>query len=94
MATGVPASRSRLRPRSPPAKVRAMLPEDARPPRSKRPLHLPSLVVGLGLVVIGIGLLLDALDVADLGAGAIGPAVLAVIGLGLLASGVRARDRR
>jgi hypothetical protein len=69
-----------------------MQPEDPTPPA--RPLHLPSLIVGIGLVVVGAGLLLDALDVVDLGGGAIVPALLAVIGLGLLASGVRDRARR
>jgi hypothetical protein len=59
-----------------------------------RPLHLPSLVVGIGLVVFGIGLLLDALDVVDLSAGVIGPGLLAIAGAGLLATGVRDRLRR
>lgn len=60
----------------------------------ERRLHLPSLVVGIGLIAIGVALLLDALDVADLSAGTIAPALLAVIGAGLLASGVRDRQRR
>ncbi|MDO8209383.1 hypothetical protein [Conexibacter sp. CPCC 206217] len=62
--------------------------------RRERELHLPSLVVGIGLVLIGIGLLLDSLDVLDLSAGAIGPVLLAVAGAGLLASGLRDRQRR
>lgn len=61
-------------------------------PRRRRELHLPSLVVGLGLVAIGVLLLLDSLDVFDLSPGAIVPALLAVSGAGLVASG--ARDRR
>ncbi|ADB50076.1 hypothetical protein [Conexibacter woesei] len=64
------------------------------PRRRRRELHLPSLVVGLGLVGIGTALLLDALDAIDLAAGAIVPALLAIVGAGLLASGVRDRRRR
>lgn len=64
------------------------------PRRRRRELHLPSLVVGLGLVGIGTALLLDALDAIDLAAGAIVPALLAIAGAGLLASGVRDRRRR
>jgi hypothetical protein len=63
-------------------------------PDRQRPLHLPSLVVGLGLVVIGTGLLLDALDVLDLSGGVILPGLLAIVGLGLLASGLGTRQRR
>lgn len=56
--------------------------------------HLPSLVVGLGLIAIGAGLLLDAQDVIDLSAGAIWPALLALIGIALLAGGVQQHRRR
>lgn len=62
--------------------------------KREREPHLPSLVVGLGLVVVGGLLLLDALDVLTLGAGAIAPLLLAVIGAGLVASGVRQQRRR
>lgn len=56
--------------------------------------HLPSLVVGIGLIAIGVGLLLDALDVIGLSAGAIWPALLALIGAALLAGGVQEHLRR
>lgn len=59
----------------------------------RRQPHLPSLVTGLGLIAFGIALLLDALDVLDLSAGAIPPALLALVGAALLASGVRDRRR-
>lgn len=62
--------------------------------RRRREPHLPSLVVGLGLVGIGAALLLDALGAIDLSACAIFPALLAVVGAGLVASGVRDRRRR
>lgn len=64
------------------------------PPRRRRELHLPSLVIGLGLVAIGALLLLDALDALDVSAGAIAPLLLAVCGAGLVASGVRDRRSR
>lgn len=60
----------------------------------RREPHLPSLVVGIGLIAIGIGLLLDALDVIGLAAGAILPALLALIGAALLAGGVQEHLRR
>lgn len=58
-----------------------------------RPLHLPSLVVGIGLIVFGAVLLLDALDVLDVSPGAVAPALLAIAGAGLLAAGARERRR-
>ncbi|MBB4662654.1 hypothetical protein [Conexibacter arvalis] len=61
---------------------------------SGREPHLPSLVTGLGLVLFGVALLLDALDEVDLSAGAVAPALLALIGAALLASGLRDRRRR
>lgn len=62
--------------------------------KRERELHLPSLVVGIGLVLFGAALLLDALDVLDVSAGAVAPMLLAVAGAGLLATGVRERRRR
>jgi predicted permease len=62
--------------------------------KREREPHLPSLVVGLGLVLFGVVLLLDALDAIDLKAGAIPPMLLAIVGAGLLATGVRERRRR
>jgi hypothetical protein len=59
---------------------------------ARRP-HLPSLVTGLCLVVFGVALLLDTLDVLDVSAGAVVPALLAIVGAALLASGVRDRRR-
>lgn len=56
--------------------------------------HLPSLVVGIGLIAIGAGLLLDAQDVIDLSADAIWPALLALIGAAFLAGGVQQHRRR
>lgn len=63
------------------------------PPERREP-HLPSLVVGIGLIAIGAGLLLDALDVIGIAAGAIWPALLALIGVALLAGGVQQHRRR
>lgn len=60
---------------------------------ARREPHLPSLFTGIGLIAFGIALLLDALDVLDLSPGAIAPAVLALVGLALLASGLRDRRR-
>jgi uncharacterized membrane protein YgdD (TMEM256/DUF423 family) len=60
----------------------------------ERDLHLPSLVVGIGLILFGGALLLDALDAIELTAGVIAPALLAIAGAGLLAAGVRERRRR
>ena len=59
----------------------------------RRAPHLTSLVAGLGLIAFGVVLLLDALDVLDLSAGAVPPALLALVGAVLLASGVRDRRR-
>lgn len=62
--------------------------------KREREPHLPSLVVGIGLILFGAALLLDALDVVDVSAGAVAPMLLAVAGAGLLATGVRERRRR
>jgi len=59
----------------------------------RREPDLPSLVVGAGLVAIGALLLLDALDVVHFGAGAVWPALLALVGAALVAGGVRDRRR-
>jgi hypothetical protein len=60
---------------------------------SRRDPHLPSLFTGVGLIVFGVALLLDTLDVLDLSAGAVLPAALALVGAALLASGLRDRSR-
>jgi len=60
---------------------------------SRREPHLSSLLTGAGLIVFGVALLLDAVDAVDVSAGAIVPAVLALIGLALLGSGLRDRRR-
>lgn len=60
----------------------------------RREPHLPSLVVGIGLILFGAALLLDALDVLDVSAGVVAPALLTIVGAGLLAAGVRERRRR
>jgi len=62
--------------------------------KREREPHLPSLVVGIGLVLFGALLLLDALDVVDVSGGAVAPMLLAIAGAGLLATGVRERRRR
>lgn len=62
-------------------------------PDPRRP-HLPSLVAGIGLIAIGVALLLDALDAITLHAGAIWPALLALLGAVLLAGGVQEHLRR
>lgn len=60
---------------------------------TRREPHLPSLLTGVGLIAFGIALLLDALDVVDVSAGAVAPAALALVGVALLASGLRDRRR-
>lgn len=60
---------------------------------TRREPHLPSLFTGVGLIAFGIALLLDALDVVDVSAGAVAPAALALVGVALLASGLRDRRR-
>jgi hypothetical protein len=57
---------------------------------SRRP-DLPSLVAGLGIVVFGLVLLGDTLDVVDLRFAALGPVVCALLGAILLASGLARR---
>jgi hypothetical protein len=52
----------------------------------------PSLVAGLAIVVFGVVLLLDRVDVLNLRFAALGPLVCAVAGAILLASGLVRRD--
>ena len=52
----------------------------------------PSLVAGLAIVVFGVVLLLDRVDVLNLRFAALGPLVCAVLGAILLASGLAKRD--
>jgi hypothetical protein len=58
---------------------------------SRRP-DLPSLVAGLGIIVFGLVLLGDALDVVDLRFAVLGPVVCALLGAILLASGLARRS--
>jgi hypothetical protein len=57
----------------------------------RRP-DLPSLVAGIAVILFGIVLLGDALDVVDLRFAALGPLACAVLGAILLASGIARRD--
>ena len=57
----------------------------------RRP-DLPSLVGGVGLVVLGALLLADALDAIDLGFAAFGPLACFLLGVILLAAGLTRRD--
>jgi hypothetical protein len=52
----------------------------------------PSLVAGLGLLLLGGVLLADALDALDLRFAALAPLACAVVGAVLLASGLTRRD--
>jgi hypothetical protein len=56
-------------------------------------LDIPGLVGGLAVTVLGFLLLLDRLEVLHLGFGWLWPALLAAIGVYLIASGL-ARPRR
>jgi hypothetical protein len=60
---------------------------------NRREPHLTSLVAGLALIAFGIALLLDTLGVVEISRGAVAPALLALVGAVLLASGVRDRRR-
>ena len=57
----------------------------------RRP-DLPSLVAGLGLVVFGAVLMLDALDTIHLGFAAFAPLACSLVGDTLLAAGLTRRD--
>lgn len=58
----------------------------------RRRLDLPSLVGGVAILVFGIVLLLDRVDVLDLRFEALGPLACAVAGAILLAAGLVRRD--
>jgi hypothetical protein len=58
----------------------------------RRRLDLPSLVAGVAILVFGIVLLLDRVDVLNLRFEALGPLVCAVAGAILLAAGLVRRD--
>jgi membrane-bound ClpP family serine protease len=58
---------------------------------SSNRFDLASLVAGLALICFGAVLLLDQLDVFDLGFAAVGPIVCAVVGAILLAAGLGRR---
>ena len=59
---------------------------------ARRELDLPSLVAGIGVMVLGVVLLLDRLDVLSLHFASLGPLACATIGAVLLASGLGRRD--
>ncbi|HEV2859161.1 MAG TPA: hypothetical protein VGW80_12245 [Solirubrobacterales bacterium] len=54
--------------------------------------HVPTLVAGLAVLVLGAVLLADSLGALDLTFAALGPLVLAALGATLLASGLSRRD--
>jgi hypothetical protein len=55
--------------------------------------HVTSLVAGIALVVLGVLLVLDADGTLHLGFAYIAPAIVAALGIILLASGLYARIR-
>ena len=59
---------------------------------ARRDFDLPSLVAGAAVLVLGIVLLLDHLDVLDLRFASLGPLACATVGAVLLASGLGRRD--
>jgi len=59
---------------------------------ARRDLDLPSLVAGIAVVLLGLVLLLDHLDVLSLRFASLGPLACAAIGAVLLASGLGRRD--
>jgi hypothetical protein len=59
---------------------------------ARRALDLPSLVGGVAVLVLGVVLLLDRLDVLNLRFASLGPLACAAIGAVLLASGLVRRD--
>ena len=59
---------------------------------TRRP-NIASLVSGLALLALGILLVLDAQGTLDLGFAYVGPALLGVVGVTLLASGLSSRQR-
>ena len=54
----------------------------------RRNVDIPALVAGIAIVALGLLLLLDAADAINLGFGFFWPALIATIGVILLASGV------
>jgi hypothetical protein len=54
--------------------------------------QLGALVAGIGVIVIGVLVLLDAQNAISLGFGALAPLACAVAGATLLASGLTRRD--
>lgn len=56
-------------------------------------LDLPSLVAGLAVIVLGLVLLLDRLEVFDLRFGWLGPALAGAVGAVLLAAGLADSSR-
>ena len=59
---------------------------------TRRP-NIASLASGLALLALGILLVLDAQGTLDLGFAYVGPALLGVVGVTLLASGLSSRQR-
>jgi hypothetical protein len=59
---------------------------------ARREIDLPSLVAGVAVVVLGVVLLLDRVDVLDLRFASLGPLACATIGAVLLATGLVRRD--
>ena len=59
---------------------------------ARRDFDLPSLVAGIAVMVLGVVLLLDRLDVLGLRFASLGPLACATIGAVLLASGLGRRD--
>ncbi len=62
--------------------------------RDGRLMDLTAIVSGLAVTLFGTLLLLDRLSVLDLGFGGAIPAVLAVVGVTLLAAGLEGPRRR
>jgi Domain of unknown function (DUF5668) len=59
----------------------------------RRVIDVPALVGGIAVTALGFLLLLDRLDVIDLGFGWLWPALLATIGAYLVASGLARSGR-
>jgi hypothetical protein len=59
---------------------------------ARRDVDLPSLVAGVAVVLLGVVLLLDRLDVLHLTFASLGPLACATIGAVLLATGLMRRD--
>jgi hypothetical protein len=59
---------------------------------TRRELDLPSLVAGVAVLLLGVVLLLDRVDVLHLQFASLGPLACATIGAVLLAAGLARRD--